>query len=197
MKKQPGQNPSWKTTVARSRPSAFSLWGARCRRAQVLTGPPGFQPPLPTDSKQLQNQLMSYDQVAVAAARHYYQSPSVRNDMLTLVQGLTPTIVDSIEKQKGKTLQPAEHDKIITATIKATQVQMDLLVGLNMVAALQTLTREQLLAMDQFYTSPMGQSILVKMPQLNKRLPGIFEAFLPKYSEAVETEIKAAGLSAN
>ena len=140
---------------------------------------------------------MSYDQVAVAAARHYYQSPSVRADMLTMVQALTPTIVDSIEKQKGKTLQPAEHDKIITATIKATQAQMDLLVGLNMVAALQTLTREQLLALDQFYTSPMGQSILAKMPQLNKRLPGIFEAFLPKYSETVETEIKASGLGVN
>ncbi len=165
--------------------------------AQVLTGPPGFQPPLPTDGKQLRDQLMSYDQVAVAAARHYYQSASVKRDMMTMVQALTPSIVASIEKQKGKALQPDEREKIVAATTKAAQTHMELLVGLNMVAALQTMTREELLALDQFYTSPIGQSILAKMPQLNQRLPGIFDAFIPRYSETVEAEIKATGITAN
>ncbi len=165
--------------------------------AQILTGPPGFQPPLPQDNKQLNDQLMSYDQVAVAAARHYYQSAGVQKDMMTLVQGLTPSIVTSIEKQKGRPLQAGEREKIVQATTKAAQAHMDLLIGLNIVAALQTMSRDELLAIDQFYTSPVGQRILAKMPQLNQRLPGIFDAFIPKYSESVEAEIKAAGLSAN
>ncbi len=165
--------------------------------AQILTGPPGFQPPLPQDDKQLHDQLMSYDQVAVAAARHYYQSASVQKDMMALVQGLTPSIISSIEKQKGRSLQPDERDKIVQATTKAAQAHMDLLIGLNMIAALQTMSRDEMLAIDQFYTSPVGQKVLAKMPQLNQRLPGIFDAFIPKYSESVEAEIKAAGLSAN
>lgn len=165
--------------------------------AQTLTGPPGFQPPLPVNAKQLNDQLMSYDQVAVAAARHYYQSPSVRKGMMSLVDALSPSIIESIEKQRGRAIEGDERGKIIAAANKATQAQMEMLVGLNVVAALQTMTREELLALDQFYTSPVGQSILTKMPQLNKRLPGVFDAFIPKFSEAVQAEINAAGINVN
>lgn len=161
------------------------------------TAAPGFQPPLPADVKQVQDQLASYDQVAVAAARHYYQSPNVKKDMLTMVQGLTPSIVASVEKEKGKPLDEADQKKLAAAIDKATQANVEFLLGLNMVAAVETLSKEQLLALDQFYTSPMGQSILASVPKLNQRVPGIFQMFMPKFSEALEGEIKAAGLGPN
>lgn len=165
--------------------------------ANAQTTVPGFQPPLPVDVKQVQDQLAAHDQVAVAAARHYYQSPNVKKDMLTMVQGLTPSIVASVEKEKGKPLGDADQKKLAGAIDKATRANLDLLIGLNMVAAVETLSKEQLLALDQFYTSPMGQSILASVPQLNQRLPGIFQMFMPKFSESLEAEIKAAGLGPN
>jgi hypothetical protein len=158
---------------------------------------PGFQPPLPTDEKQVQVQLRGYDLVAVAAARHYYQSPSVKADLVNMVKGLTPSLVKSVETAKGKALTDAEQAKINAAVEKAAQANIDLLIGLNMIAALETMSREQLLALDQFYTSQMGQSILSKMPTLNQRLPGIFQAFMPNFSDRVEAEVKAAGLGPN
>ncbi|WP_158806925.1 DUF2059 domain-containing protein [Beijerinckia sp. L45] len=165
--------------------------------AHAQSAVPGFQPPLPSDIKQVQDQLASYDQVAVAAARHYYQSPNVKKDMVAMIQGLTPSIVASVEKDKGAPLDAVEQKKLATALDKATQANLDLLLGLNMVAAVETLSKEQLLALDQFYTSPMGQSILASTPQLNQRLPAIFQNFMPKYSVSVDAEMKAVGLGPN
>ena len=167
---------------------------ATLARAQT---PSGFQAPLPSDNKQLQDQLRGFDLVAVAAARHYYQSPSVKTDLINMVRALTPSIVKSVETAKGKPLTDAEQAKISAAVDKAAQANLDLLIGLNMVAALETMSREQLLALDQFYTSQMGQSILSKMPMLNQRLPGIFQAFMPTFSDGVEAQMKAVGLGPN
>jgi hypothetical protein len=165
--------------------------------AQAQTLVHGFQAPLPTDMNQVQEQLKTFDPAAVAAARHYYQSPSVKGDLITMVKGLTPAIVESVEKQKGKTLEPAERQKVDAAVEKATQANFDLLIGLNTIAALETLSKDELIALDQFYTSPAGQSIVAKMPQLNQRLPGIFQVFMPKFSDSVEAEVKAVGLGPN
>jgi hypothetical protein len=165
--------------------------------SQAQTPAPGFQAPLPADVKQVQDQLATYDQVAVAAARHYYQSPAVKKSLVTMVQGLTPSVVASVEKEKGRPLTEAEQGKVATSIDKAAEANLDLLTGLNIVAAVETLSKEQLLALDQFYTSPMGQSILASVPQLNQRLPGIFQMFMPKFSTSVETEIKAVGLGPN
>ena len=162
--------------------------------AVAQTAAPGFQPPLPTDVKQVQEQLGAYDQVAVAAARHYYESPSVKKSLVAMVQGLAPSIVATVEKQKGRTLDEPDQKKVAAAIEKAAQANLDLLIGLNIVAAVETLSKEQLLALDQFYTSPMGQSILGTVPQLNQRLPGIFKTFMPKLSTSIEAEIKAVGL---
>lgn len=168
---------------------AFSLATASTALAQDNLASPK---PLPTTQLQVEDQLKAFDPAAVAAARHYYESPKVRDGMLSVLKSLTPAIIANEEKQKGATLSDADRAKLVTALDKAMSTNFDFLLGLNMIAALELLSKEQLVALDAFYSAPVGQSILGKMPQLGRRLPGIMQAFMPKFIGSLQTELKAS-----
>ena len=149
-------------------------------------------PPLPVNDLQLDEQLAKADPAAVAAARHYYESPKIRDGMLSMLRSLTPVILANQEKAAGKAMLPGERAKLVAVIDKAMNDSFPFLLRLNTVAAVQMFTRDQLVALDQFYSSPMGQSILEKMPALGQRLPQIMQAFTPRFTAAVQ-----AGMTTN
>ena len=149
-------------------------------------------PPLPTNEQAVQEQLKTFDPAVVAAARHYYESPKIKDGMLSMLKNLSTPIIANQEKTTGKKLSEAERAKVIAVLNQAMAENFDFLLQLNMVAAVETFSKEQLIALDQFYSSPVGQSILDKMPKLGQRLPEIMQVFIPKYMGSVQAGMKSA-----
>ena len=149
-------------------------------------------PPLPTNEQALQKQLQTFDPGAVAAARHYYESPKVKDGILSVLTSLYPAIIANQEKASGKKLSDADRMKLLAVLNRAMNENFDFLLRLNMVAALETLSTEQLVALDQFYSSPVGQGILDKMPKVSQRMPAIMQVFAPKFLGSVQALIEPA-----
>lgn len=146
---------------------------------------------LPTSPAQLEERLKGFDPQAVAAARHYYQSPQMRDNMLAMLRNFAPTLIANQEKAQGAPLSEADRAKTLAAINTAMSENFDLLLELNMVTALETLSKEELVALDQFYSSPTGQAILTKMPQIGKRMPAMMQIFLPKFMDSFRASMKA------
>ena len=157
----------------------------------VPTFAEGSFSPLPTSEQAVQEQLKTFDPAAVAAARHYYESPKMKEGMLSLLKSLYPTIIANQEKASGKKVSEADRTKMLGVLDRAMNENFDLLLRLNMIAAVETLSTEQMVALDRFYSSPVGQGILDKMPRLSQRLPEIMQVFVPKFMGSVQAGIKS------
>jgi hypothetical protein len=72
--------------------------------------------------------------------------------------------------------------------------RLDLLTQMNMVVALDTFTPDELAALDNFYSSPVGASVISKMPRMATHLPDMMKAFMPGYLASVKAKIKTEGM---
>ena len=152
----------------------------------------GSFPPLPKNEQAVQEQLKTFDPAAVAAARHYYESPKIKDGMLSMLKNLSTAIIANQEKSTGKKMSDADRMKVVAVLDQAMKDNFDLLLRLNMISAVETLSKEQLVALDHFYSSPVGQEILDKMPMLGQRLPEIMQVFMPKFMGSVQAGMKSA-----
>ena len=153
-------------------------------------------PPTPADEQAVQAQLKTFDPEAVKAAEHYYNSPTIKNGMLSMITSLTPSIIANMTQHEAKQLSDDDRAKVVKILDDAMRQNFDYLIGLNTVVALRTFSKEELVAMDTFYSSAMGQRILSKMPQLSKSMPSVMHSFLPKYLASVKEDMKAEGVGA-
>jgi hypothetical protein len=62
-----------------------------------------------------------------------------------------------------------------------------------LIASLEVFSKDELIALDQFYSSPIGKSIVNKMPQLMNRLPAMMQAFMPLLRDDLRPKMKAKG----
>jgi uncharacterized protein len=163
----------------------------------VATAARADQPPpaVPQSEQDVEARLKTFDPEAVAAARHYYASPKVKAGMMAMVAGLGPALVANAEKARGAALSDSDKAKVYAAVNKALADNYDYMMSINMLAALEVLSKDQLVALDQFYSSPVGQSILDKMPQVGQRLPVMLRSFMPKFMASVQENMKSAGLA--
>jgi hypothetical protein len=153
----------------------------------------GNLPPLPTTQQQIEDRLKQFDPEAVAAARHYYESPGIRDGLLGMLKHLTPTLIANQERIKGSSLSSEDRARIISALDKSMGDNFHLLLELSMVAALEVLSKDELIALDKFYSSPTGQGILSKMPQVGARMPSIMQIFAPRLLASFQTYLAQTG----
>jgi hypothetical protein len=151
---------------------------------------------LPLNEQQVEERLKSFDPEAVAAARRYYLSPAMKDGMLSIIRSLSPAMLAQEKKQCGCQLSDKDSAKLVESLDKAMAENVDFLIGLNMVVALEVLSKNDLIALANFYSSPVGQDAMGKMPQLSQRLPSIMQSFLPLFMSSLRSEMKANGLRA-
>jgi hypothetical protein len=141
----------------------------------------------------LQKQLQSFDPAAVAAARHYYTSPVLRASMVAMIAKMTDAM--SVVLDRANPGLDADKKKAALSVVQQTlDDKLDLMIDLSMISALEVLSKDELVAVDKFYSSPVGQSVLVKMPQVMNRLPAMMQLIMPGLLEDMRTKMKANGL---
>ena len=146
---------------------------------------------MPATGPALEKRLATYDPRAVAAVRHYFESPAIHSSLVALTNNMNKAVVGALAKQNPG-LDPKQADDIQRVVGDAVKERLGLLTQMNMVVALDTFSTEELVAMDAFYTSPTGAGILAKLPKMMSHLPGMIQAIMPDYMSEVKTKLQVA-----
>jgi hypothetical protein len=136
----------------------------------------------------LNKQLQSFDPAAVAAARHYYTSPVMRATMVAIITKMTDAM--SVVLDRANPGLDADKKKAALSVVQQTlNDKLDLMIDLGMISALEVLSKDELIALDKFYSSPVGQSVLQKMPQVMSRLPAMMQMIMPSLLEDMRSKM--------
>ena len=146
----------------------------------------------PTTPPAIEKRLSAYDPRAVAAARHYYMQPAVKAGLVAVVDNMDKAMTGLVAQQ-NPSLSPQQQDKIRQIVGDVTKERFNLILEMSMISALDTFSTDELVALDTFYSSPMGASILSKMPQLSRRLPAMMQAIMPGYMNEVKEKVRQNG----
>jgi len=140
----------------------------------------------------IEKRLESFDPAAVAAARHYYTSPVLKAAFAAMLPKKAEAM-DSAIKHANPELDTPSQRAVRDATQEALNTRLDLVIDMAMTAALEIFSKDELIALDQFYSSPVGQSVITKMPQVMNRLPAMMQVLMPLMLEDVRAKMKAKG----
>jgi hypothetical protein len=146
---------------------------------------------------ELDQKLAKYDSAAVKAAKHYAE---VFN-MKTVLSQSMPAVRDAIVrivKQKNPEQDDATLTEFVETTLKVMYVdQAPFYEKFTIVTMLDVYTTEEIVAIDQFYSSDVGRSMLKKAPQVMARMPQMFEIMqkqiFPLALEEARKALKAKG----
>ena len=141
----------------------------------------------------LDKQLKSFDPEAVAAARHYYTSPVLRASMVAMIAKMTDAMGVILDRANPG-LDATKKTAALSVVRETLNDKLDLMINLSMISALEVLSKDELVAVDKFYSSPVGQSVLVKMPQVMNRLPVMMQMIMPGLLDDMRTKMEANGL---
>jgi hypothetical protein len=140
----------------------------------------------------IEKRLQAFDPVAVAAARHYYESPALKSLLQAMLQQYTQ-IMETAARRANPGLDEATQREVSEAAHEVLNSRLDLIVEMSMVAVLEVLSTEEIVAVDKFYSSPVGVSVMTKLPQAMKRLPTMMQVLLPLITEDMRAKMKAKG----
>ena len=150
------------------------------------------QDAVPTNVPALQKRLERYDPKAVAAAKHYYSQPAMKAGMIAITDNMNKAM-SNIMAQQNPDLSPQQLEQARKAISEATRDRLDLIMQMSMIVALDTLTTDELVALDTFYSSPQGAGIISKMPKIAQALPAMMQAIMPGYMNDVKARLKGTG----
>jgi hypothetical protein len=141
----------------------------------------------------IKKQLGTFDPAAVAAARHYYTSPVLKASMVAMISKMTDAMGVVLDRANPG-LDESKKKAALSVVQETLNDKLDLIIDLSMISALQVLSKDDLIAIDKFYSSPVGQSVLVKMPLVMNRLPAMMQIIMPGLLDDMRMRMKANGL---
>jgi hypothetical protein len=144
-----------------------------------------------------EEELKKYDSVAVKAARSYAQNFDTRRQLQAMSVTMRPGLVNLV-RSKNPEAKDADLEIFFEEFFRVALVESAPVIEkwtiLNM---LEVLTTEEIIAADQFYSTPVGKSLMSKMPQLMARMPqmmGLMEkTMVPAGLEAAQAKLRKLG----
>jgi hypothetical protein len=180
-------------TLAQTQPQAQSP--AQPQTAQ----PQATQPSAPAQSPdaELDQKLAKYDPVAVNAAKHYAQVFNMKSVLAQSMPAVRDAIIQMV-KAKNPQLDDASIADFVQTALKTMYMdQAPFYEKFTIVTMLDVYTTEEIVAIDQFYSSPIGQSMLKKAPQVMAKMPEMFEIMqkqiFPMALQEAQKALKAKG----
>jgi hypothetical protein len=146
---------------------------------------------------ELDKKLAKYDPAAVKAAMHYAELVNFKSVLQQSIPAIRETIV-RIVKEKNPGQDDATLKEFVDITLEVMYVDnADFYQKFTIVTMLDIFTAEEIIAVDKFYSSDVGRSMLKKMPQIMARVPQMFEIMqkqiFPLALEEAQKALKAKG----
>lgn len=117
------------------------------------------------DPKQFDEKLKSYDPALVEAARTYQRTLGM-TDQVAKSLPMWAAAVERQVKQQNPTLNEAQVSEFVDVFHGAFVDDSKLLEQAAVLIVLEVFDKDEIVALNQFYQSPVGQRIGAKMPQL-------------------------------
>jgi hypothetical protein len=148
-----------------------------------------------------EQKLKSFDPEAVAAAKAYAQMANIKDAFQQAVPAIAKRLTNEV-KSKNPKLNEEQVQEFIDAFLHSALVDnADIIQKYSMLMMLDVYTKEELLALNQFYSSAVGSSILKKMPILIIRrgeLIHLVQTYIvPRALQAARNSMKARGVEIN
>ncbi len=145
----------------------------------------------------LDKQLAKYDPTAVKAALHYIEIANMKAALQQSIPAVRDAIVKMV-KEKNPSQDDATLKEFVEVALKVMYVDYaEFYEKFTIVMMLDIFTTEEIVAIDKFYSSDVGRSMLKKMPQMMARMPEIFmvmqKEIVPVALEKAQQALKAKG----
>jgi hypothetical protein len=142
--------------------------------------------------------LKSYDPEAVEAARSYARTFNFKNIMEKSVPALTQAATRQI-KAKNPELTDQQINGFVEAFLKTALVDSaPVLEEASILMMLDIFNKDELIALDKFYSSPVGASIVKKIPIMMGRMPELMQTMqaqvFPRAFAAARDQMKQNGV---
>lgn len=142
--------------------------------------------------------LKKYDPAAVKAAQSYAATFDTRAQLQGMSISMRPGLIQLV-RSKNPGLSDADlaifFEEFFRVALVDSAPVIEKWTILNM---LEVLTTEEIVAADQFYSSPIGKRLLTKMPELMARMPqmmGLMEqTMIPAGLQAAQAKLRAKGV---
>jgi hypothetical protein len=164
-----------------------------CATAFALAVLPALAQDRPSPSANIRNRLNQFDPRAVAAAKHYYDIPQLKSGILTATNNTSRSIMTALARQNSALSAEAKTNlqRIVDEVVAS---EFGLMQTINDVAALETFSTQEMIALDEFYSSPGGQVILGKMPQLSLRMTPMIQSVVPEMIQQIRAKMRDQGV---
>jgi hypothetical protein len=164
-----------------------------CVIALVLAGLPALAQDRPSPSANIRNRLNQFDARAIAAANHYYDIPQLKSGILAATNNTSRSIMTGLARQNSALSVEAKANlqRIVDEVVAG---EFGLMQTINAVAALETFSTQEMIALDDFYSSPGGQVILGKMPQLSLRMTPMIQSVVPEMIQQIRAKMRDQGV---
>ena len=166
--------------------------------ALFLCGQPvGAQTPTPAPGG-YQDKLKTYDPAAVAAAESYAKTFNMRGMMEKSAPGVVRTLAEQL-KAKNPGLTEDQNQKFFALfTQKFIADSSEVVEHAMILQMLDVFSKEELVAIDKFYSSPVGVSVLKKMPVLMGHMPHVMDLMqsyiIPRALDAAKDQMRQNGV---
>ncbi len=172
---------------------ALGVSPAVVARAQV-EGPDSYERKL----EALDQKLKSFDPEAVAAAKSYLERANLRGMFEQAIPALATGLADEIRSKNPK-MNDEQAREFMDAFLHSAFVDnADIVQDYYLIMWLEIFSKDELVAMNQFYSSQVGSSILKKMPMMMGRMPELMHLtqtyIVPRALAAARNSMKARGV---
>jgi hypothetical protein len=170
--------------------------GILCLLALMATRVPALA--LDVAPSQFEEKLKTYDPGAVEAARNYARIANLKQILENAVPVLRQTMVAQL-KAKNPALKDEQINTFLETFLKSAFVDDGPIIEqASILLMLEILSKDEIVAVNQFYSSPMGQQILKKMPIYLSRMPevmGVIQTYIiPRALDAAHARMKKDGV---
>ena len=157
---------------------------------------PAFAEPM--SAAQYQAKLATYDAASAAAAVHYAATFDMMGGFEKTAARFAQTLGAQLKSKNPDLTDAQMQDFLATFQHVALVDNADVIDHAVVLALLDTMSKDELIALDQFYSTPLGAGILKKSPLLSERLGEarrlMPSEIVPRALEAAKAKLKAGGV---
>lgn len=117
---------------------------------------------------------------ALELSRRYMTALHMDNMMGTMMDNLMPTVIAQMSKESGHDVDPEVRQAITEAASEAARAVTPQMVEKMVPVIADSFTEQELQAAVSYYESPLGQSLMAKMPVYMAKMQPAMAEFMPK-----------------
>jgi hypothetical protein len=147
---------------------------------------------------QFEEKLRTYDSESVEAARNYAKAFDMKESISKSIPMLKQAMTRQLKSKNPNLTEDQAHEYIDAYVQSAFVDDIGVLDRATVLLVLDIFSKDELVALNQFYSSPIGSGILKKMPTMTVRMSEVVRFMqsyvMPRASEAARAKLLKDGV---